>query len=354
MTLTVAGNAATVYDHGTGETQHFTGDGRLTKITDRNDNATTLTYDADGALTSIRSDVGGAGAGTLTFTSEGTGPGGFANGVGRITTISQTPDGGGATRTITLSYGANGYLDGVTDAAGRSTELFSGAQGNLNRITAPGGAATSFGYDTYGRVQTITQPTASSGTGAVTRFAYPAGQTLVAEPNSDQNQPVSNAARTTYQLTDDGLLRVASATDPAGHLRSATYTPFLDVASATNPAGTTTAGYDEAVNGGESLTSVTSATGAGSSFAYANTAQATRYQASSATDAQGRTSTYSYNSTGNRTGTSNASSVAATVTYNGDGTVATATSPTGAVISYGYDSHGLRFPRDRGGISYKG
>jgi RHS repeat-associated protein len=326
MTLSaVAGGGWTLFDHGSGDTRHFDGGGRLTKLTDRNDNASTFAYNTAGALTQIRTDQGSAGASTLTVTSEGSGR-------GRITRISQTADGAaGATRSVALSYDVNGYLSGITDAEGRVTEFFHGGAGNLNRVTAPGGAATSFTYDDLGRVQTVTQPTADPVVTAATTMTYEAARTLVADPNGN---------RTTYDLTGDGRKLVAKATDPAGHVRSATYTPQLDVATSANPAGTSTFGYNEQVNGGESLTSTRSATGAGSSFAYANTAQATRFQPTSGTDAQGRASTYTYNGAGNQLSATDAGSAQASVTRNADGTVATATSPTGAATSYGYDTFG--------------
>ncbi len=256
---------------------------------------------------------------------------------------SQTPDSGSGltARSASFSYdAATGYLTGVTDPLGRTTTFDYGSNNNLNAITAPGGARTSFTYDQAGRVLTVTQPTEQAGVEAVTRFSYPAGQTIVADPNSDQNVSISDAARITYQLTTDGRLLVAKATDPAGHDRSATYTPQLDVTTATDPAGTATFGYDPAINGGESLTSTRSATGAGSSFAYGNIAQATRFQPTSGTDAQGRTSTYTYNGAGNRMTASNAASAQASVTRNADGTVATSTTPTGAETIYGYDTLG--------------
>lgn len=199
MTLTaVSGGGWTLNDHGSGDTRHFNSSGWLTELTDRNGNAVTFAYTAEGALTRIRTDVGTVGASTLTVTTEGTGR-------GRITTISQTADGAaGATRSVSLSYDADGYLSGMTDPAGRVTEFFHGTNGNLNRITAPGGAATEMTYDELGRVQSISQPTADAAVRAVTRFAYPAGQTQVADPNSDQATSVGATARTSYDLTGDG------------------------------------------------------------------------------------------------------------------------------------------------------
>jgi RHS repeat-associated protein len=169
----------------------------------------------------------------------------------------------------------------------------------------------------------------------VTRFAYDPGATVVADPNSDQGQSVHTTAHTTYELTGDGMLLVASATDPTGNTREATYTPFLDVKTSSNSAGTTTFGYT--ANGGESLTGITSATGAASSYSYGNTADATRFQPSEGTDAQQNTSVFSYSEQGQFTGATNANSVSAEVDYNDDGTVETSTSPPGAVTSYGYN-----------------
>lgn len=332
MTLTAVSGGWTLVDHGSGDTSHFATNGRMNKLVDRNGNATTFTYNPAGGLTEIRSDQGSAGASTLAVELGGTTP-------RQIAALRQNT--GGQTRAVTFTYDPDRNVPtSVTDAEGRVTEFFYGTGGNLNRITAPGGAVTSFTYDGIGRVMTITQPTASSPTGAVTRFAYPDGKTIVADPNTNLGMSIYDVPRTTYEYTADGRKLIAKVTDPAGHERSATYTPQLDIATSANPAGTSTFGYDPAVNDGQSLTSTQSATGAGSSFAYANTAAATRYQPSSSTDTQGQSSTYTYSGAGNRLSASNASSTQASVTYNNDGTVATATSPSGAVTTYAYDATG--------------
>jgi RHS repeat-associated protein len=328
------GNGWKLADHDSGETRHFTADGRMTSLTDRNSNAETFTYNAAGQLTAIASDMGPAGAKTLSVSHpNATSP--------QITGFTQTPDSysGLAARSVTYHYDpSSGYLTSITDILGRTTNFGYGANNNLNTITAPGGAQTSFGYDGLGRVQTVTQPTATAGTTAVTRFQYGAGQTLVADPNSTQSQSVSAAAHTTYALTDDGQLLVSSATDPAGKQRSASYTPFLDVDSATDATGqTTSSGHD--ANGGESLTGTTSPTGAGNSFAYGNSAAA-KYQPSSGTDGQGNASTYTYDGAGNGLSAADAGNNKASVTRNGDGTVATSKTPSGAVTSYWYNTVG--------------
>ncbi len=347
MTLAaVPGGGWTLTAHGSGEVSHFKANGLLTKMTDRSGNATTFTYNTAGGLTEIRTDRGGPGASTLTVTLGGATP-------RQIQQLSQTatvtdPVTGyprQETHEVTFGYDAKNNLSSVTDAEGRVTEFFHGGSGNLNRVTAPGGAQTSFAYDTHGRVEAVTQPTATDPAGAVTRFDYGTGAdtsvgtvTKVADPNSDQNQAISDAAHTRYELTDDGMQLVKRAVDPAGKPRSAQYNSFLDVTSSSNSSGTTTFGYN--ANEGESLTGITGAAGAESSYAYGNTGASAQYLTSESTDAQGNKSTYTYNENGQRTATADFSSATAEVAYNPDGTVDTSTSPSGAVTDYSYDTVG--------------
>lgn len=334
--MDLTGNATsgwTLEDHGSGEKRRFSSSGTLEYIADRNDNRVTFAYGSGGTLASITTDKGPVAARTLSFTSTADGA--------RIAEITQTPAAGSgeSERSVSFEYDANDYnrLLSVTDRLGRKTEFYYTSSQNLNRITAPGGAQTSFNYDGKGRVTVITQPTADPLVNAVTRINYGTGtKTLVADPNSDQAASIWAAAHTTYELTTDGNKLVSKTIDPAGNERSKTYTPFMDVATSTNSAGTTTFGHDEAVNGGESLTSIKSATGAGSSFQYQNTSA--RFQPSSVADAQGNKSDISHDEFGNRLGTTKTDgSASAEVTRNDDGTVKTSKAPNGAVTNFGYD-----------------
>ncbi|RFU19084.1 RHS repeat-associated core domain-containing protein [Geodermatophilus marinus] len=337
--MDLTGNATSgweLFHHDTGQTWSFDPAGRLTAMADRSGNQATFGYDSNGAPTTITSDVGPTGARTLDVDTEGTG-------TGRITEITQTvTDAGGyptaENRSVTLAYDGNGYLASMTDQEGRVTTFTHGSGGNLNAVTAPGGAMTTFGYDNDGRVETVTQPTATTGVNAVTRFLYEPDATSVADPNSNQSVAPDATAHTRYELTDDGMQLVDTAIDPAGKERSQTYTPQLDVATATDTAGTTTLDYG--ANGGTSLTGITAPTGAGSSFAYGNTAAATRHQPTSGTDAQGNTSTFTYNGAGQQLSAADAGSNTASVAYNADGTVDTSTSPSGAVTDYTSNSDG--------------
>jgi RHS repeat-associated protein len=141
---------------------------------------------------------------------------------------------------------------------------------------------------------------------------------------------------TTYDLRNDGRQLVERATDPTGAKRSADYTDFSDVKSATNAAGTTTFGHNPAVNGGESLTDVTSPTDTDgnptTTLDYTNQAPG-QYLPSAGTDAQGHSTTY-YTATGNFDGAETDAGAIARVERNADGTIRTSTSPSGAVTTY--------------------
>ncbi|MBE7163622.1 MAG: RHS repeat protein, partial [Williamsia herbipolensis] len=136
---------------------------------------------------------------------------------------------------------------------------------------------------------------------------------------------------------------VTSATDELGRSRSATYTPQADVASSTEGSGATagTTTNEWGANGGYSETKSTSPGGASSSATYGNTAAATKYLASGGSDDAGNASTYTYNGTGNQLTSSNALAAMATLTYNSDGTVATALAPGNGsnVTKYGYNAN---------------
>ncbi|WP_091933612.1 RHS repeat-associated core domain-containing protein, partial [Blastococcus sp. DSM 46786] len=331
--MDLTGDAAggwSLTDHASRDVRAFNTAGQLTTLTDRNGNQTTFAYSGL-ALTEVVSDQGPAAARTLQV---GTAGGGSK----QITELTQTPAASSnlSNRSVAYDYDAAGRLQTVTDALGRASQLGYDAAGRLASITAPGNVVTRFGYDDLGRVLSVDQPTGTSASGAVTRFGYDDAHTYLADANTDQGQAVTTVPHSTYELTGDGMKLIASVTDPAGHQRSTTYTPFLDVASATDAAGaTTTASYD--ANGGESLTGVQAATGAASAFTYGNTGAA-QYLPASATDAQGNQSLFTYDGAGNGLSATDAASSSASVTYNADGTVKDSTSPSGAVTSYTYNS----------------
>ena len=330
---TVAAGGWTLTQHTSGEVLTFTAGGRLSTDANRNGNTTTYTYNASGTPNGVVSTRGVTVARTLSI----------ANTSGRLTTFTQSD--GTQSRTVTLGYDSLGELVSVTDLAGGVTS-FTDAAGSadpVTRITNPGGATTTLTF-TGGKVSQVDQTnTAGAGT-ASTRLAYPSTtQTLVADPTTDQGSAVSVVPHTTYALTTDGSQLVASATDPNGHARSATYTSLAQVKTATPAAGGTTS-FSHAANNSESLTAVAAPGGATGSAAYTNTGT-NAYLPSSSTDDAGNALQYTYNGAGNQTSSAQGTGPQASVTYNsnGNGTPVTSASPGAtATTNYGYDTNANR------------
>ncbi|MFI5761798.1 RHS repeat-associated core domain-containing protein [Streptomyces sp. NPDC051563] len=310
--------------------QDFDTAGKLTKSTDRNGNATTLTY--NGALPSTIVSTRGTQAQKTAA---------YATASGHVTTLTQTGQ-DGTKRTVTYTVNAAGDLSSVKDTLGRTTS-FGYTAHKLTSITNPGGGVTRFAHGSVG-VTSITQENKASGSpgDSVTRLSYadPA-KTVVASPNTDQAQAITAVPHTTYELTDDKSGRVKKATDAEGRERSKTYTANFDTATATDGtgagAGTTTNTFG--ANSGESVTKSESATGASFSAAYGNTAAGSKYLPSESTDGQSNKSTYTYNGAGNLSETTDANASTAKVDYNADGTVKTSTDPGNTTsTTYNYDT----------------
>lgn len=317
----------TLTDHVSQTVLTFNSAGRLTKSTDRNGNVTAFNYNTLGLPASIVSSRGTADR-TLSI--------GLAS--SRIVSLTQTD--GSASRQVLLHYDSAGtYLDSIVDLAlGTTTVSDAADDGQLATIVNPSGETSTISYS-GGKATSVTQTNAAGAGTATTRLEYDSGQTLVADPTTDQGSAVSVVPHTTYALASDGSQLVASATDPNGHARSATYTTLGQLKSSTPAAGGTTSfGHDPTVNGGESLTAVATPGGATESAQYNNTG-ATAYLPTTTTDDASNTLTYSYDGAGNPTSTAQGTGPSAQVTYNSNGTAKTSTSPGASVsTSYGYDS----------------
>jgi RHS repeat-associated protein len=308
----------TITDHDSNSVSTFNSTGQLVSIKDRNNQTSMFTYTA-GKLTQVTSTRGGAGARTANLTWSGA-----------LTTITQTGD-DGTPRNVAYTY-TSGKLTKITDPTSKNTQFgYDATTGDLTTITNGAGKQTAIQYDASHRVKKVTQENPSGA--AVTRFTYySAGETLVASPNNTEAIP-SNGPQTDYFLNAQEL--VTSAADALGRGRSTTYTPFTDVASSTSgTGGVTLFGHDPAVNAGESLTSVTSPTGAKSTAAYANTGAA-KYLPSGGADAQGNSKLFTYDGAGNPLSSANTAATATSkVDYNTDGTLNTSTDPRNNVTDY--------------------
>lgn len=227
-------------------------------------------------------------------------------------------------------------LGSIVTPAGTTNLGWSSTTGDLTSVTDPSGLKSSFTYDSSHRVLSVTQGnTAGTGQQPTSRFSYPtATQTLFAGPNTNQSQAITAVPHVTYTI--DASKRPTASTNELGYSSGAQYTPFYDVQSATDGnSSTTSATYG--ANGGQSLTNVTSSTGATSSLGYGNTGS-TAYTPSSGTDGQGNASTIAVDGVGNITGAQNASGATSSVTYNTDGTLATAVDPKSKTTTYSRNS----------------
>lgn len=315
----------------TAEVVTFNSDGQPTKVADRNANNTTLTW-SSAKPTQIISTRGIAGARTATIAYTST---------GLLDRYSQTS--AGTTRTASFARDPYGNLTGFTDLAGKTT-TFAYTAGRITTITSPAGGITTISYDTTGRVIKVekTNTTTGSPGNSITRLSYPtATQTLLAGPNTNPAVAIATGPRTTYTLTS--TKRVTAATDPMGRAQAKTYTADFDTLTATQGTGTTagTTTNTFGANTGQSLTQSQAPGGATAQFAYTNTAASTKYLPTSSTSDAGNQSLVSYNGAGNALTSSDALAATATLTYNTDGTVATALAPGNGTNKtlYGYNSN---------------
>ncbi|MDG4823232.1 RHS repeat-associated core domain-containing protein [Asanoa sp. WMMD1127] len=336
-TLANDGSGWKLTEHESGRELYFTSGGLLDRTLDRNDNVTDFAYDGNGRLTTVTSDRGSSGArsATISYGSDG------------ISALAQTVSGG--SRGVSYTYDGSGNLAKIATNGGNETRFEYDSSHRITKIVSgvgpiDVGAITLVTYDSSHRVTSVKRvlDSANPSVGAVTRWAYPsATQTLVADANTDQAQPVTSVPRSTFTVNSDK--RVTEAVDPAGKTRKTSYTPFFDVATATNgTGGITTNTYG--ANGQQSMTSSAAPAGATATYTYANAATPTNptaaYQPSSGKDTQGNNSTFTYNGAGNRISAKDALAAEAKVDYNSDGTVKTSTDPGNGTNSttYAYNS----------------
>ena len=264
---------------------------------------------------------------------------------GKVTAVDNT----NGYRDVAYQYDANGDLRLFADSEGGVTLYdFYDANHNPQKITSPGGNIIYLGFDTKSRVVEVNQyKPGSPGTNVQTWFDYDdtpnvAGRytTVVSDPNSHD---------TTYEY--DNANRVQMVTDADGGTQANSYDINSNVISVTSAANTPTISSFATNN---NLTSSQTPTGAKASYTYNSTSSTnpiSEFQTNVATNAQGRTATFSYSTSGAPLSATNglASQNNASVTRQGvnsvncnafPGQVCTSTDPRGKVTSFSYDSGG--------------
>jgi RHS repeat-associated protein len=332
----------TMYWHATGERMCFNSSGYLTSQADRNGNTTAFDYNSANHETEITYTPSGLSSPTETVNVTYSGCG--------CTLTSLSESGGSAgTKTVTYTWASSGNISSMEQPDGTTITFGYDGSHDLTSIENGDGNTTKLTYNSAHQVTSVVQPTTGSGT-ATTRFDYVSStQTQVADPNTNQSDPVSSVPNTTYTVTPSSSL-VTKVVDQAGDTLSTTtynsYNEVLTTENANGTTGTTTNAYGASGAPAESLTSSQSPTGATSAISYGNSNSGANptaaYQASSSTDSQGSKTVYAYNGAGNLETSESALAATAAVTYNSDGTPATSTDPKdgspGNPTTYSYNS----------------
>lgn len=345
----------------------FNAEGRLIEVEDRNGNAHLLTYEPTGAA-----PVAGKWA--------------LQERLVRITDASG--------RSVSLAYGAGGYVSALTDGVGRVYGLGHDAAGNLTSIADPLGGTTTYRYDAthflvghtdatgndtslaydgQGRAVAHTDAlgntrTATYGPGGTTRTDERDNATTYT-PNSYGAIAAVDGPAGTTQYTWNGLRQLTGIKPPRTklsydargnvisestyvHTLTAYGTSYSQPLAYTDAAGNVTAfGYD----GRGNLTSVTGPTGSVYQFEYdehgapvravdplgavTRLAYDSRGQVTRLVDPLGHASMFEYNASGNPTGMTDAAGHRASFAYDAGDRLTSATDPLGGTREFAYDSN---------------
>jgi len=300
------------------ETWKFATDGRLTSMVDRNGNTTTYTTDSGGRLTKI-TDTRGR---DLTFT-WGTATGSTAVVVTRIADVTGRQ----------WNYGyAGGRLTSTTDPANQTTRYTYDGAGRLATVTDPRGVLATMAYDTHGRVTKLERPLTGTTGGPTTTFAYADGRTRVVD---------ARGGTTTYVY--DYLGRISDVWDALEHDQSTSYDANSNVVAYTPTTGQATGrGVTNtySADGRNNLTRSQSPTGAATTFEF--NAGTNPWAPSKATDANGASTTYTYDAKGNQASAEDSAADKGTtrVDRNPDGQVSVGYDANGTATRYSYNPRG--------------
>ena len=302
--------------------QHFDNQGRLLSDLDRNGQGLTLSYGADGKLASV---IDAAGR-TITFTHTG----GLLTGITMpdATSVSYGYTSGQLTsytdqrgKVWTYTYDSHGFLVKETDPLGH--KLFENTYGNDGRVTQQLDAdnnATTFSWDPATQTQTVTDPRGN------TRKDVYASNVLLRRTDALDN---------TTELSHNTSLDATSSTLASGDTTTMTYDSNGNLLTATAPAslggGTKTYTY----NANNQVTSITDARGVVTTYGYDANGNNTSVVVDGHTVSQ-----MTYNAAGQLTSKTDGNNYTTTYTYDSHGSLASATDPLGHTTSYTYDAAG--------------
>jgi len=262
------------------------------------------------------------------------------NGLSFLTSLGDTAGGRAA------AFGFNSdftHLTSYTDPAGGSYQYgYDPVSNLLTSITTPAGRSLTVAYDSAGRVASTSRST--GGTTLSTRYAY---------LGNDGGAPAGSVGLT--QLTDpagnitkyyfNSQREVIRTTDPLGRHRDKSFDPATgNVMSLTNNLSqVSTLAYDTSRN----LSKIQAPSSGGSNSPVTTTfngySAGAQPQPTSVKDPQNNVSTFAVDGASQVTGVTGPgpSSAKTTLSYNGDGTVASSTDANNNITRYGYTGGNL-------------
>lgn len=326
-TLTKNADGTYTYVLPTQVTFKFASDGRLLSQTDRNGNATTMSYTAD-RLTSVTDPAGRSL--TYSYNSDAT--------VASIT----DPTG----LTVTYAY-TGGNLTGASYTGVSSAQWTFGYDGShqLTAMTDARGQATTTAYDASRRVTSQTDALDRTRT-----WSYGTNTTTITNPGGDvthkvfeNGQPIEitraqgTPQQATQTLTYNANRALSSSTDASGRTTTYGYDAAGNRTSVTVPGGrTSTSTY----NATRDVTSATTPSGKTTSMTYdphGNLTSVTRTLTRPGQQDTEQTSTYGYDAAGNQTSATDPLQHTTTFEYDNRGNMTGRTDPLGHTTSWSYD-----------------
>lgn len=304
MSLSIAGNGDVTVHQENGSTIGFTASGSSFVAPTRV--LATLVKNADGSYT--LTDARGGMAHTFSA-------------AGRLLSVRDRNG-----ETTTLSY-AGGVLSGVTDAAGRTLIVTTNAGGHITRVADPTGRALVYGYDASGNLTAVTDVR-----GGTWGFTYDGSHRMLT-----MTDPRAGRVTNTYDTSG----RVTTQQDQMGRT-----TTFAFSGDPTSTAGGTTTITDPrgkvTLENYQQLQLQSITHGSGSPDAATTTFSYDPFTLglASRTDANGHTSTYSYDRRGNLLTSTDPLGRTATMSWNGLNEPTSSTDPAGHATTYGYDATG--------------
>jgi RHS repeat-associated protein len=226
----------------------------------------------------------------------------------------------------TLAYNTSGQLETVTDAGGRKLTLTYTGE-HVTQVEDSDGRIVKYHYDEHGNLTEVTDPT-----GAVTKYGYDSGHhmTSVTTPNG---------GKTTNVFDSSG--RVVAQTEPLGRTTTWSYNIEPSISggtTVTEPNGTVT--LDSYTNGDLMTSTAAPHTSREATTDYSYEAQTNGRL--TATEPNGHTSSYKYDSSGDKTSETNPQGQTTEWTYNEYDEVTAMTPPATyggkkATTTYTYD-----------------